>query len=76
MRLSESTVHALQRLATTRDQLRAGREVLRRQVIEAREAGASWDAIGRMLGTTGEAARKTYGNRVPVKRLSAPEVLF
>lgn len=30
-------------------------------VTTAREAGASWSAIGGMLGTSGEAARKRYG---------------
>lgn len=29
-------------------------------VIAAREAGVSWSAIGGMLGTSGEAARKRY----------------
>ena len=29
-------------------------------VTAAREAGASWSAIGGMLGTSGEAARKRY----------------
>ena len=30
-------------------------------VQAAREAGVSWAAIGGMLGTSGEAARKRYG---------------
>lgn len=30
-------------------------------VVAAREAGVSWSAIGGMLGTSGEAARKRYG---------------
>jgi hypothetical protein len=30
-------------------------------VAAAREAGVSWSAIGGMLGTSGEAARKRYG---------------
>lgn len=30
-------------------------------VAEARQAGVSWAAIGGMLGTSGEAARKRYG---------------
>lgn len=76
MRLSESTVAALGRVAKTRDQLRMGREVLKRQVIEARGAGASWDAIGRMLGTTGEAARKTYGPRVTAALAPKPDALW
>lgn len=31
------------------------------EVAAAREAGVSWAAIGGMLGTSGEAARKRYG---------------
>jgi hypothetical protein len=30
-------------------------------VAAARKAGGSWSAIGGMLGTSGEAARKRYG---------------
>ncbi len=32
-------------------------------VEQARESQVSWDAIGRRLGTTGEAARQRYGQR-------------
>ncbi len=32
-------------------------------VTAARTAGASWSAIGGMLGTSGEAARKRYGQQ-------------
>jgi hypothetical protein len=32
-------------------------------VATAREAGVSWSAIGSMLGTSGEAARKRYSGR-------------
>jgi hypothetical protein len=32
-------------------------------VAAAREAGVSWSAIGGMLGTSGEAARKRYGGQ-------------
>lgn len=32
-------------------------------VSAAREAGVSWSAIGGMLGTSGEAARKRYGGQ-------------
>jgi hypothetical protein len=39
-----------------------------RHVIEAvrtaREAGISWSAIGTFLGTSGEAARQRYANKV------------
>lgn len=55
--------------------LRAIREaVTERAVIErhladavtaARQAGASWAAIGGMLGTSGEAARKRYSSHQP-----------
>lgn len=76
MAITKTQIDCLGRIATTRDHLRAGREVLRRQVIEARGAGASWDAIGRMLGTSGEAARKTYGGRAPVARTSDSGMLF
>lgn len=32
-------------------------------VAAAREAGVSWSAIGNMLGTSGEAARKRYSSQ-------------
>ena len=32
-------------------------------VTAARTTGASWSAIGSMLGTSGEAARKRYGQQ-------------
>jgi hypothetical protein len=32
-------------------------------VATARETGVSWSAIGGMLGTSGEAARKRYSRR-------------
>ena len=32
-------------------------------VAAAREAGVPWSAIGGMLGTSGEAARKRYGGQ-------------
>jgi hypothetical protein len=32
-------------------------------VNQARDHGQSWDAIGRRLGTSGEAARQRYGQR-------------
>ncbi|HEY7814400.1 MAG TPA: hypothetical protein VIC62_14255 [Nakamurella sp.] len=41
------------------------RAVTERRIVEAvgaaRDAGVSWSAIGGMLGTSGEAARKRYG---------------
>jgi hypothetical protein len=30
-------------------------------IVSARQKGASWDSIGSMIGTTGEAARSRYG---------------
>ena len=37
-------------------------------VAAARDQGHSWAAIGAMLGTSGEAARQRYGQRVPRSR--------
>jgi hypothetical protein len=37
---------------------------LTRTVLQAREAGQSWAAIGAVLGTSGEAARQRYGKRI------------
>lgn len=37
------------------------------RVVEAREANVSWNAIGSIIGTTGEAARQRYGKFVPKK---------
>lgn len=76
MILESTTVQCLERLARTTDQLRKGCEVQRRQVIEARGAGASWESIGRMLGVTGEAARQKYGPRVTRKRADPGAFLF
>ena len=33
-------------------------------ITAARKAGLSWSAIGVFVGTTGEAARQRYGNKV------------
>jgi hypothetical protein len=63
MVLTEQAATALQRLAKTTDQLKLGREVQRRQVLEARGAGASWASIGRMLGCSAQAAYTKYGPR-------------
>lgn len=76
MILESVTVECLSRLARTRDQLRAGQEVMRRQVIEARGAGASWESIGRMVGTTGEAARQKYSPRLARKTADQGDLLF
>ncbi|UDY24220.1 hypothetical protein [Nocardioides sp. Kera G14] len=34
------------------------------RVVAARGAGMTWKDIGQVLGTSGEAARQRYGNRV------------
>lgn len=38
-------------------------EDLLNAVLNARDDGQSWGAIGAMLGTSGEAARQRYGSR-------------
>jgi hypothetical protein len=47
------------------------RALIERETVEvvrqAREAGVSWARIGRELGTTGEAARQRYADKVAVK---------
>jgi len=57
----EPTLMALRRAAYRR-------ALIERDVIEmvrqARGAGASWTKIGKELGTSGEAARQRYGDRV------------
>ena len=44
------------------------RSAAERHILEAvrmaREAGLSWAAIGRMVGTSGEAARQRYAKKV------------
>ena len=46
----------------------AERSAAERHLLEAvraaREAGMPWSAIGSLVGTTGEAARQRYANRV------------
>jgi hypothetical protein len=57
----EPTLMALRRAAYRR-------ALIEREVVEvvrqARDAGASWARIGKELGTSGEAARQRYGDRV------------
>lgn len=76
MRLTNETAAALQRLARTADQMKLGREVLRRQVIEARGAGASWESIARMLGVTKQTACRVYGPKVARARVAEAESLW
>ena len=44
------------------------RALIERELVEvvrrAREAGASWTKIGQELGTSGEAARQRYADRI------------
>jgi hypothetical protein len=40
---------------------------LRDAVVQAREDGHSWAAIGAMVGTSGEAARQRYSQAVTIK---------
>ncbi len=53
-----SPLHAIRAAVT--DRAATERRVLE-AVAAARDAGVSWSAIGSMLGTSGEAARKRYG---------------
>ncbi|MEX0868315.1 MAG: hypothetical protein WD011_01455 [Nitriliruptoraceae bacterium] len=57
----EPTLVALRRAAYRR-------AIIERDIVEmveqARAAGASWTKIGQELGTSGEAARQRYGDRV------------
>jgi len=57
----EPALMALRRAAYRRALIE--RELVER-VQQAREAGASWTKIGNELGTSGEAARQRYGNKV------------
>lgn len=59
----EPPLMALRRLAYRRSLIE---KELADAVREAREAGASWAKIGRELGTSGEAARQRYADRVDV----------
>jgi hypothetical protein len=43
------------------DRARSERQVLD-AVVAARAAGASWQRIGRLLGTSGQAAQQRYGS--------------
>jgi predicted HAD superfamily Cof-like phosphohydrolase len=57
----EPTLMALRRTAYRR-------ALIERELVEvvraARQAGASWTKIGKELGTSGEAARQRYADRI------------
>ena len=53
-------LHALREAVTERA---ATERRVAEAVAAAREAGVSWSAIGSMLGTSGEAARKRYSGQ-------------
>ncbi len=55
-----AALHAIREAVTERA---ATERRINDAVATAREAGVSWSAIGGMLGTSGEAARKRYGVR-------------
>lgn len=57
----EPTLMALRRAAYRRALIERD---LVETVREARQAGASWSKIGKELGTSGEAARQRYGDKV------------
>jgi len=57
----EPTLMALRRAAYRRALIE---QELVEVVRQAREAGASWTKIGKELGTSGEAARQRYGDRI------------
>ena len=53
-------LHAIREAVTERA---ASERRIAEAVASAREAGVSWSAIGSMLGTSGEAARKRYSGQ-------------
>lgn len=53
-------LHAIREAVTERA---ASERRIAEAVSSAREAGVSWSAIGSMLGTSGEAARKRYAGQ-------------
>ena len=59
--LDAASVAKLRSAVTERSQ--AERHMLE-AIRDAREAGLSWAAIGGLVGTSGEAARQRYANRV------------
>lgn len=59
--LGEPVLMALRRTAYRRALIE--RELVE-MVCQAREAGASWSKIGKELGTSGEAARQRYADKI------------
>lgn len=59
--LGEPVLMALRRTAYRRALIE--RELVE-MVRQAREAGASWSKIGKELGTSGEAARQRYADKI------------
>lgn len=55
---SPAASHRVLRLTFGRPERAATERRIAQAIISARQAGVSWSAIGSMLGTSGEAARK------------------
>lgn len=53
---------ALQALGSTARALQIGADQLQDQVNAARDLGVSWNSIGWMIGLTGDAVRKRFGD--------------
>lgn len=76
MAFDTQQVQTLARLMTTADEVKRGIARMRIEVEDARRAGASWDTIGSMVGTSGEAARQRFGpRRENVKVAGGPTLL-
>lgn len=61
-RMGEEGLFWMNRMQTKTMQLRELALELETDIRDAREAGMSWDSIGFCIGTTGEGARKRYGD--------------
>jgi hypothetical protein len=59
---AEVVVQHLQHLAITRQELE---DAIAEAVLEGRQLGVSWNAIGWSVGTTGDAARKRWSDAPP-----------
>ena len=76
MAFDTQQVQTLARLMSTADEVKRGLARMRIEVDDARRAGASWDAIGAMVGTSGEAARQRFSpKRETVKVAGGPTLL-